>query len=168
MTEQPDIQTWANNYPRGHVIALHAHKFCQLVFARRGAMRVVTRSGVWVLPPGRALWMPAREPHEVQCRTDVAMRTVYISGRVSLPFVDSCAVLAVSPLMRELIVRIVEGPAVEGTQSHLLSLLISELMTGPVMPLNLPEPSDARLARVTRQLLAAPVPYTHLTLPTKG
>jgi AraC-like DNA-binding protein len=100
--------------------------------------------------------MPAREPHEIHCRTDVAMRTIYISDRIRLPFVDRFAVLGVSPLMRELIVRLVEGPVADGTQPQLLSLLIAELKTGPVMPLNLPEPTDSRLARVTARLTAEP------------
>jgi AraC-like DNA-binding protein len=156
MSDLPDILTWANDYPRGHVIGLHAHDYCQLVFARRGAMRVVAQGGVWVVPPGRALWMPAREPHEVHCRTDVAMRTVYISDQVALPFVKSFAVLGISTLMRELIVRLVEGPVGEDTQPHLLSLLIAELWTGPVMPLNLQEPSDPRLSRVTARLIQDP------------
>ncbi len=152
MSDLPNILTWANEYPRGHLIGLHAHDYCQLMFARRGAMRVNARGGVWVVPPGRALWIPAREPHEVRCRTDVAMRTVYIADSVPLPFVESFAVLGVSALMRELIVRLVEGPVAEGTRPHLLALLIEELKAGPVMPLNLPEPSDARLARVTVRL----------------
>jgi len=156
MSDLPAIQTWANDYPRGHVIGLHAHAYCQIVFARRGVMRVSARGGVWVLPPGRALWMPAREPHEVQCRTDVAMRTVYISEHVALPFVRTFAVLGVSPLMRELIVRIVEGPVADGTESQLLSLLLAELEAGPVMPLNLPEPSDPRLVRIAAQLMDDP------------
>ena len=156
MSDLPDIKTWANDYPRGHVIALHAHAFCQLVFAKRGAMRVKARGGTWVVPPGRALWMPAREPHEVFCRTEVAMRTVYISDSVRLPFVASFAVLGVRALMRELIVRLVEGPVADGTRPHLLALLIADLRTGPVMPLNLPEPTDERLARVAGLLMEDP------------
>lgn len=156
MPDLPDIETLAKDYPRGGGVALHAHHYCQLVFARRGVMRVLAQGGVWVVPPARALWMPAREPHAVQCRTDVAMRTVYLSDTLHLRYGRRCAVLEVSPLMREVILRLVEGPVPERMQPHLLSLLVEELNAGSVIPLHLSEPTDARLRRVTGRLMENP------------
>jgi AraC-like DNA-binding protein len=126
------------------------------VFARRGVMRVVTEEGTWLVPSARALWMPARKAHEIQCRTDLAMRTVYMSTEIEVPFGDRCAVIEVSPLLREVILRLVEGPVDTQMQGLLVPLLISELGIGRIVPFNLPEPRDARLRRVTAMLSEAP------------
>ena len=156
MTDLPAIETWANAYPRGGGVAPHAHNFGQVAFARRGVMRVLAQGGVWVVPPGRALWIPARVVHEVQCRTDVAMRTVYLRADSQLPYRKELAVLAVTPLLREIILRLVEGPVDETTRPHLLPLLEAELRAGQVMPLNLPQPRDPRLARAVARLTDDP------------
>ena len=100
-----------------------------------------------VVPPARALWIPARVVHEIQCRSDVAMRTVYLKADAELPYREACAVLDVTPLLRAVILRLVEGPHDDGTRPHLLSLLGAELRASLVVPLHLPEPRDRRLAR---------------------
>ncbi|MFC3131482.1 AraC family ligand binding domain-containing protein, partial [Microbaculum marinum] len=182
MSDLPDIETFASDYPRGSGVAPHAHDFGQVAFARRGVMRVVARGdggrvgdghaetrrgGVWVVPPGRALWIPARVPHEVQCRTEVAMRTVYLRADRRLPYRDALAVLEVTPLLREVILRLVEGPVIEGpagggepggddTRPHLVALLVAELGAAPTVPLHLPQPRDPRLERIVARLMAEP------------
>jgi AraC-like DNA-binding protein len=156
MADLPEIQTWANDYPRGGGVAPHAHATGQVAFARRGVMRVIAQGGVWLVPPARALWIPARVVHEIQCRSDVAMRTVYLKADAELPYREACAVLEVTPLLREVILRLVEGPHDDGTRPHLLSLLGAELRASLVVPLHLPEPRDRRLARVAAELVADP------------
>ena len=49
----------------GHRIPEHSHPEDQLLFASKGVMTVRTRQGVWVVPPLRALWIPANTPHSV-------------------------------------------------------------------------------------------------------
>ena len=53
------ITTLTRDYPAGHVIALHFHDRDQLVYASRGVMTVRSRDGTWVVPPHRAVWIPA-------------------------------------------------------------------------------------------------------------
>ena len=100
---------FAGNYARGERIEPHAHDLAQIVFAKRGVMRVQTEAGAWVVPPQRTLWMPAGLVHWIRCATAVAMRTVYLdpAGDRSLPV--GPVVLAVSPLLREVMLRLVEG-----------------------------------------------------------
>jgi len=154
----------ARNYARGAEIGQHAHDSGQLIFARSGVMRVTADRGLFLVPPARALWMPARMVHAIDCRTDVAMRTVYVARDVADPFGGRCAVIDVSPLMREIVLRLVEGaaegsaetPAYRAARPHLVALLLLELEAGRVEPLHLPEPADARLTRVTAALRADP------------
>jgi len=49
----------------GHVIREHLHPEDQLLFASQGVMTVRTRQGIWVVPPLRAVWIPANTLHTV-------------------------------------------------------------------------------------------------------
>jgi AraC-like DNA-binding protein len=150
------FDTLATDYPRGHHIGLHAHDADQIVFAKSGVMRVSAQDGVWVVPPARALWMPARLPHSIHCTTAVAMRSVYLQSAAAPLRLQSCAVVTVSPLMREIIVRLVEGPASPDRSERLVSLLLDELQTVPVAHLHLPEPQERGLRAVAETLRGNP------------
>ncbi|MBK7550562.1 MAG: AraC family ligand binding domain-containing protein [Syntrophaceae bacterium] len=54
--------------PDGHRIPLHWHSRAQLLYASEGVMTVTTDSGVWVLPPLRAMWIPAFTEHHIPRR----------------------------------------------------------------------------------------------------
>ncbi len=152
----PSIEVLARDDPKGFVIAPHTHGEHQIVHASRGIMRVMTDTAAWVVPPGRARWMPARTAHWIACVTEVSMRTVYLSADAPLHVPDECAVWTVSGLLREVILRLVQG-AVADEQKHLLmALLVSEIEAADLVPLSLPLPSDRRLRRVTDALAADP------------
>lgn len=152
---QRRCEWFAGDYPLGAAIAPHAHALNQVVFAKAGLMRVQTREGAWLVPPHRALWVPARVEHWISCRTAVAMRTVYLHASLLPGPGTGCAVLAVSPLLRELILSLVEGP--HGRESAILALMAHELATTvPVVPLHLPEARDPRLRRACNRLAADP------------
>lgn len=158
LPKEPEVpvETLSTSYRTGHLVGLHAHDQAQLIFGRSGVMRVTAADGLWVVPPARALWVPGRTPHAIQCRTAVEMRTVYLPRGIDMPFADRCAVIAVSPLLREVILRLVEGPVGEGSRPHLVALLLGDLRAGAEVPLSLAEPRDPRLRRVTETLAADP------------
>jgi quercetin dioxygenase-like cupin family protein len=60
-----EIATVSVDLKDGQVIPEHSHPENQLLFASKGVMTVRTRQGVWVVPPLRALWIPANTPHSV-------------------------------------------------------------------------------------------------------
>lgn len=57
------MEVFAADYARGELIEPHRHDMAQIVFAKHGIMRVHTDAGAWVVPPQRALWMPADVVH---------------------------------------------------------------------------------------------------------
>src|ERR1700752_1697783 len=87
------ITTLTRDYPAGHVIPLHFHDRDQLVYASRGVMTVRTRDGTWVVPPHRAVWIPARVPHIVTMSGSVAMRTLYLKPRLAKGLPRACCVI---------------------------------------------------------------------------
>ena len=139
-------EPYAEDYRRGELIEPHCHELAQIVFAKSGVMRVHTGKGAWVVPPQRALWMPAGVVHWIRCRTAVAMRTVYLDPAAVIAGGGETSVLATTPLLREVILRLVEGGPY--APAALVAVLVGELTAVPTAPLHLPEPRDPRLRRV--------------------
>ncbi len=145
------IAAMAKDFPDGNRVAPHRHRRAQLVFATSGVMVVWTRQGTWVVPPNRAAWMPAETEHSIRSRGDVAMRTLYIRADVATALPRQCCVIAVSPLLRELILRAVELPLLydeAGPDGRVMALVLDEIRALPVLPLHLPWPEDGRLRRL--------------------
>src|SRR5215813_3532908 len=65
------------DFKDGSVIPEHYHPEHQLVFASTGVMTVRTKQGIWVVPPLRAVWIPADTPHRVAMSGSVSLRTLY-------------------------------------------------------------------------------------------
>jgi AraC-like DNA-binding protein len=138
----------ATDYPAGNIIKAHQHAdHHQIVHAEDGIFRVSSDAASWVVPPGRAIWMPAARMHSIQCYTPVKMRTLYLHRSIDIGM-DDCSVWSVSALMREIIVRLAEDSC-RGMEQHLISLLFSEIETLNTLPLKLPQPKDERLCRIT-------------------
>lgn len=116
-------------------------------------------AGIWVIPPNRAAWLVAGLDHEVGMRGDVKIRTVFVDPRAASHLPQASCVLAVSPLLRELIVAAMRVPLdyePETRDERLLRLLLDELREERVLPLHLPMPRDARLRTVCEALVARP------------
>jgi AraC-like DNA-binding protein len=164
----------AETLPAGE-IAMHRHGRAQLIYAIAGAMSVVTEAGTWVLPPSRALWMPAGQRHGLRLRRSAELRTIYVSSEADgLPPWPDCVVVAVPPLLRELLlVAVAESPAgpADGASSRLARVLLDRLSALPALPVHLPEPRDPRarrLAGLLRDDLAAARPLDALITQAGG
>lgn len=152
----------ANEYPTGHRVLRHRHRRNQLLYASVGIMVVGTEAGRWIVPPERAVWIPAGMAHEVNALVHVSTRSVYVDPSVSAALPSDCRVVAISPLLRELLLETPDLPLppAEGSRSDLIfSLIVREIERAPVLPLNIPFPTDARLARRCRAYLARPSPH---------
>lgn len=149
----------ARDYPARHHIARHQHRRAQLVYAEAGVMTVQTATGVWVIPPERAVWVPAGVEHAIDTGSELAMRSLYIEKDAAPRLPRACCVVRVSPLLRELIGRAVDLPALydeNGPDGRLMRVILDQLETLPVAPLHLPMPRDARLKRITDALVQDP------------
>ena len=112
-------------------------------------MRVRTARRVWIVPPSRALWVPARTVHAVQMYGVVQMRSLYVNYAASMGMPPSCVVLNVTQLLKELIVRAVALPQdydERGDDGLLMRLLMAEVRRLPACALDLPLPESADLA----------------------
>ena len=153
------ITTLTHDYPAGHAIALHFHHRDQLVYASRGVMTVRTRDGTWVVPPHRAVWIPAEIPHTITMSGLVAMRTLYLKTMLAKGLPRDCCVMNVSTLLKELILDACTVLALKKTvkwQAHLVAVILHQLEAAPTIPLQLPHLSDPRLVRFAEMLMRDP------------
>lgn len=153
------VAAMPKDFADGFEIAPHSHERAQLIYATAGTMRVATADGMWMVPPQRAVWMPAGVRHAITMSSDVTMRTLYLRDDVAGFMPDACCVLPVSPLLRELIVRATELPLhydEAGAAGHVVALIVAELRGLQSLPLQLPMPQDPRLRGLCDRLLAAP------------
>ena len=150
----------ASDYPADHKIARHSHPRSQLIYAERGVMTVTTGIGVWVIPPQRAVWVPAGMEHRVGAAAGpIRMRSLFVAAGAKAGLPAECCVVTVSPLLRELILRAVEIPPLYdpgGADGRLMDVILDQLQRLPVTPLHLPMATDARLGRITTALRAEP------------
>jgi AraC-like ligand binding domain len=101
----------ANHYKKGVRLDTHMHREAQLVYAAKGTMQVTTPRGRWLVPPDRAVWVPARLAHAIDVLADIDMRTLYFDlkwlGRKKLnSSLDSEFVVRVSRLLHESILAL--------------------------------------------------------------
>ncbi|MGO1296034.1 MAG: helix-turn-helix domain-containing protein, partial [Vibrio sp.] len=71
----------------------------------------------------------------------------------------TCCTISVSPLLHELLVKVVGFPKLYelgGREERLIATLMDELAAAPIENLHLPMPSDPRLRQLAEMLLAAP------------
>lgn len=148
----------AVDYPDRMVVARHSHGRAQLIHAVSGAMTVCTDHGSWVVPPTRGVWVPAGVEHWITMAGAVRMRTLFIAPERATALPAECAVVAVSPLLRELILAAlaVDQQAPTSRDVQVLDLAVEEIRFLEVQPLHLPMPTEARIARICHALLADP------------
>lgn len=148
-----------SDYPLNAQIEPHAHGKHQLVYAIQGVMVVHTAAGVWIVPPTRAIWMPAGTTHWIRCVGTVLMRSLFVRPDAAADLPRSAQAVGVSPLLRELISAAAEIAlpyAANSRDGRLMRLLLDELHALPILPLHLPQPSDPHLQRICAQLQGAP------------
>lgn len=154
------VAAMAVEYRRGSRDNRHKHRRAQLLYSTTGVLTVVTDEGTWTVPPQRAVWLPGGVEHEVIFRGDVSFRTLYVEPlAVSQPLPLRCKVIEVSELLRTLILEAMLVPTeyeLGGRDERLMLLILDEIVRLPTAPLYMRMPSDERLLRVCRALLAAP------------
>ena len=148
-----------HDYPASFELDRHHHQRNQLLYAEKGVVAVSTSQGAWTAPPERAVWIPAGVPHSVRMVGQVSTRSVLIAAEVSPDFGDRCRVVAVSPLLRQLLVAAAGIPTEydeDGRDGLVMRLLVAELAQAEVVRLSAPFPHSPALAAKCHAFLERP------------
>jgi len=163
------VRSLATNYASGYHIESHQHPWHQFLYAISGAMTVSTGQASWMIPTGRAVFIPAGCAHAIRMWGTVEMRTLYLSPALTgfestgRRAVELC-VVEVAPLLGELILRTVDLMALDSRAPHdlrLIGLLEDEVKRAIAeaedSPLVLPMPRDERALALARYVLEKPL-----------
>ncbi|HSI18636.1 MAG TPA: helix-turn-helix transcriptional regulator [Sphingomonas sp.] len=147
-----------DEYPAGFVDPLHSHDESQLSYSAYGTISVVTETSSFMLPPHRAIWIPAGVKHELHCRATVSTYTLYIDPALDRQ-PQQCRVFEVSDLVKALIFEVGSFPVgydLDGREGRLAQLLLDEVERMPSTPSEIAMPRDRRLLRICHALIDDP------------
>lgn len=160
----PDISTLprpvfarVESLPKPAWTSEHTHPWVQLSYATRGVLGVRTASASHQAPPQRAIFIPRGVAHSVVSTEGTQMRSLYIRPE-AVPWASAwtdCRVLAVTPLVRELIRAVTRLPVEydeAGPEGRLATVLLDQLGFLEEVRFSLPLPRDARLAALCAEL----------------
>ncbi len=141
----------AQDHAPQELIPPHHHDSDQLIYASVGVVTVETEDGFWVVPPARAVWVPAGITHSILMSGRVEFRSLYLAPALAPIEGTHCCVVQVSPLLRSAILRVMEFShpyPQQGSEARLVEVILDEIQLAEVAPLHLPMPSDERARRV--------------------
>jgi AraC-like DNA-binding protein len=154
------VAAMAKSYPAGYAGYMHQHARAQFLYAASGSMRLTMDLGCWIIPPKRAVWLPAGYRHQTGSIGQLEMRTLYIDpdlGSTSMP--KTPRMLRVSSLLHELVLRVIAMPTEydeEEQDGQVVKTLLGEIDWTPIHPLSLPLLRDERLQHMEQSLLNRP------------
>src|SRR3954468_14191855 len=140
----PVAPTVAQAREAGDRIDRHRHDDHQLVYVSTGVLAVSTAAGRWVASADRAVWLPAGTWHQHRFYGASAFHSVGFGvERAPLP-VDHPAVVAVGPLLRELLVALTDGTLPDAEARRIRAVVHDQLRRTHEEPIMLPAPRDER------------------------
>jgi AraC-like DNA-binding protein/mannose-6-phosphate isomerase-like protein (cupin superfamily) len=151
----------ARRYKKGVRLDTHMHREAQLVYAAKGTMQVTTPKGRWLVPPDRAVWVPARLEHAIDVLADIEMRTLYFE----LPWLarerhsrslGAEFVVRVSPLLHQTILAMFDPRSTPERTALLIRLAVLELHRSEDSATFIPLPQEPRCRRAADIVLRDP------------
>lgn len=152
----------------GLITGWHSHEVHQIEYALHGVVEVETDSAHYLLPPQQAAWIPAGLEHQAVMNPDVKTVAVMFDPALVAAPGDRARILAVSPLIREMMIYALrwqidrgqgaaEDEKVSDSFFHTLANLVAEALDHEA-PLSLPtsdHPIVAAAMAFTKQHLAS-------------
>jgi AraC-like DNA-binding protein len=137
------------------------HREAQLVYAARGTMQVTTPKGRWLVPPDRAVWVPAKLEHAIDVLADIEMRTLYfdlawLKRERRSESLDAEYVVRVSPLLHQAILALFDGRNDPDRIALLVKLAMLELHHAEDSATFIPLPHEPRCRRAAEIVLGDP------------
>ncbi|WP_413800898.1 helix-turn-helix domain-containing protein [Streptomyces iranensis] len=138
----------------GQWFARHSHPQHQLAWTRRGVLGVAVDDAYWVLPPTRALWLPAGIVHRTGATRDAVLCSLYFEpDRCALDWSDPTPV-GVDGLLAHLIAHLGRNDLPDDARLRAEGVVLDLLRPLPSTPIDVPTPADDRVRAVTEALLA--------------
>ncbi|WP_370677031.1 helix-turn-helix domain-containing protein [Pleomorphomonas sp. PLEO] len=136
----------------------HQHRQGQLILALHGAVTCTAANGLWIVPPDCGIWIPGGVPHSNQVTPNARLTYLFVEpDAAALP--GKCCTLSVSPMLREMILRLADVSGSYAPDDHigrLVRVLLDELALMPQERLELPVSGHPKIAMIAAALTAEP------------
>jgi AraC-like DNA-binding protein len=139
----------------------HTHDYHQLIYAMAGTTQIETERARYLLPTGRAAWIPAGTRHRTLIN-DVEGASLYFAPRSMDDPQGRVRILVASPVMREMILHALRWPLgasetnpVAASFFRTLGLMCSEWLESE-LPLSLPSARHPGIKRAMDYVGADP------------
>ncbi|WP_394791280.1 AraC family transcriptional regulator [Rhodoferax sp.] len=158
-TPQRALRCRARSLPVDTHFEPHQHAWAQLAYCDRGLMQVTAidqgQHSSYIVPPSRAVWIPANQPHAVTLLESAHLRTVYMDISATPPGWSDCRTLVVSSFLRELI-HALEDTEPGPREDALILLTLDAISTADTHHLRIALPQDKRLRALCDAVLRDP------------
>ncbi|MBB1199571.1 AraC family transcriptional regulator [Enterobacteriaceae bacterium 89] len=145
-------------------IPIHQHRKGQLILALHGAITCEVENAMWMVPPQYAVWIPGSVPHSNSATPGARLCFLFIEpGAAAMP--DHCCTLKISPLVRELILKLTERQGCElkaEVTQRLVQVLFDELPQQPQEQLQLPVSAHPKIRTMVETMAAKPAEWQTL------
>jgi AraC-like DNA-binding protein len=149
------VRTYPATFLSERTMTPETHEWDQLTYAARGFMGVRTETMQWLVPPHRAIWVPAGVEHQEAMYAPVSVRSLFLAPAITTHLPREPRTFEIAPLLRELILHTCRLGSLDQrvrAQGHLIAVLIDQLTTVSDVPLQLPWPKDPRAQRAAELL----------------
>jgi AraC-like DNA-binding protein len=137
----------------------HQHRKGQFLLWMRGVLTCEVAGGLWLVPPGGAIWVPGGVQHRMEVAGTVECYVTYVDPAAGEALPRECCTLSTTPLLRELVIRSAEWPMryeEGGMASRMMELLLDEMALARPGQVHLPLPADRRLRKLVEWIMASP------------
>lgn len=149
--------------PAGTVFDWHTHDDHQLAWASSGVLTVRSGTEAWILPPTRALWIPAGTRHETLSDGVATMRAAYVRpSTVSMSW-STCTPVVATSLVANLLNFLADHDGETSHRTHAEQLLVDLLEPAATISFEVRMPSDVRALQVATSLKENPADHRTLT-----
>ncbi|MET1113563.1 MAG: helix-turn-helix transcriptional regulator [Comamonas sp.] len=139
---------------------IHRHRKGQLVLALHGSVTCEVPQGMWIVPPQHGVWIPGGMPHSNRATDNARICFLFIEPAAArMP--EQCCTLAISALLRELILHLAAEDTEEAS-TQVVALLLELLVKAPVEQLYLPGSDHPKIRRMAQALTKDPSDRTSL------
>lgn len=147
------------HFRQGDISSIHRHRLGQVLHPASGIVLVKTQYGIWTVPAGRGVWIPALEAHEVDFLSDAYMHSIYLDSQFTESLPKQCVAINIPKVLYELASYTANIQDSNDTENlaHSLAIVITRLTKDSLdKPLHIPVPTDKILNHIYTHLINQP------------
>lgn len=131
----------------------HYHDRAELFYPKTGVTLVFSKGVPLIVPPHRALWIPAHTYHSFAFVSGTLQRSLFFPAEASKIVSTEIRVMEVTPLLRELIIGLFDSKFPMPVQKRMSRLILDILHEAPVTPNPLQLPPEGPLRTVAQSVM---------------